>query len=76
MAGTKNPTVRQLEQRVAELEAELTKFQLDVIPFLIDVAFSAARESVTNPQKFAASRPARGPRHLVAVAADPERSGK
>ena len=76
MAAAKNPAVRDLKQRVAGLETNLVQFRLEIIPFLLDVAFNAGRDSLTNPKKFIGPRPTAGPRHRSQSPLILRRSGK
>ena len=75
LMAAEDPAIRALEQRIADLETNLDQLRLKVLPFLVDVAFRAGRDSLTNPQRFAVPQPERRPRHLTAVmAAEPEGS--
>jgi hypothetical protein len=50
-----------LTEKVTELEADLKQWQHAVIPFLVDVAFHAGRDSLTNPRRFDSPAPFAAP---------------
>ena len=63
---------RALEQRVADLEAEIRDFRLDTILEVAGIAFSAGRESITGPRSpgpspFRRKPQADRPQHLQLV---------